>query len=135
MCKCNKNEGHCQCASPKNGACCTCTPKLDLNKPVQTSQGMPARIVCKDSKTVGKLSEFCILALVEDKEGTEFPRWFNMHGEAQYTTYPNLVNVPERIKGWVNVYKANLHPTKEKAERASRFSNTRLKTIYVDVEK
>lgn len=136
MCKCNTNKGYCQCASPKNGACCTCTPKLDLNKPVQLSDGTEARVICSNRQNEqGGVSSYPIVALVKARDGWESARYFSLQGHDIYSA-DKLINVPERINGWVNVFTHNLFPTEDKARTAANGTySAYLKTIYIDVAK
>lgn len=90
---------------------------FDPNKPYQLRDGRPARIV----HTFRKGHHFVVL---DDTDG-----WIVVFADGRYNTTGSddseydLVNIPEKIEGWFNIYKAahlyytgNLHDTKENAE-------------------
>ena len=107
---------------------------LDPSKPVQTTDGRSARIVCTDAYV--QISPTCsekeILALVPGVDGTEDIRRFSQSGRAKYVYGYDLINIPQHIKkeGWVNIYGTvvlpntssflpgvgRLHPTKASAD-------------------
>ena len=72
-------------------------------KPVCTRDGRKARIICFD-----KEGNYPIVALVEwDKFNGEFIFQYNNQGESEPTSYKgciDLMMLPEKRKGWVNVY-------------------------------
>lgn len=76
---------------------------FDHKKPVMTRGGQKARIVCTDAK---RLDGDTILALVEKESGREYPEFYPNNGrfyEDKETKY-DLVNIPERVERWANVY-------------------------------
>lgn len=68
---------------------------LDLNKPVQTIDGRPARIICTDRKCSNGR---CIVALVwlTDK-GDERCVYYDKKGNANGSTNLTLVNVESKV--------------------------------------
>lgn len=74
---------------------------FDPSKPVQTTVGEPARILCTDRKDVCGRS---IVALVTSR-GVESTRTFMADGKSASGHYSDLINVPERHVRWVNVYR------------------------------
>jgi hypothetical protein len=81
------------------------TKAFDPTRPVQTRDGRKARIVCVDA-----LGAQPIVALVEgDKYETEGRHY--MDGFYQHDRVPSLrdlINIPQKREGWVNVYPASL---------------------------
>ena len=71
-------------------------------KPVCTRDGRKARIICFDVK-----GDICpIIALVEEN-GMEVTKSYDENGRANYKNADNydLMMLPEKKEGWVNVYK------------------------------
>lgn len=75
---------------------------FDPTKPVQTRDGRKARIICTDRKH----EAYPIAALVFDEDcGEEDVEFFAADGR-EYVGDDNdidLVNVPEKVEGWVNI--------------------------------
>lgn len=80
---------------------------FDPHKPCTTRDGRPARIICTDAKCP---CDNPIVALITEG-GKEFPQYFYATGRvrAEGENSLDLVNIPEKIEGWVNVY-----PTQER---------------------
>ena len=79
-----------------------------LGKPVCTRDGRKARIICFDAK-----GDKPIIALVE--MGTaEAPNNYPINGKAvsEKETSCDLMMLPEKKEGWINVYKGGLLDTK-----------------------
>lgn len=81
-------------------------------KPVCTRDGRKARIICFDKK-----GNRPIVALIENSEGIECVEYYHEKGI-------NLMMLPEKREGWVNVYKTfdshmvgGLYSSKEEAEK------------------
>lgn len=75
--------------------------------PVQTRDGRKARIICWDRIDVK--DTYPIIALVTDMEKEEIHSYtlkgrFRDSGEEEL----DLVMVPEKLEGWVNVYRENI---------------------------
>lgn len=93
--------------------------KFDATKPVQTRDGRKARIVCADAKNYDP-----IVALVDDGDGKEYV--VHRRGDGRYCEGRNdvadLINIPEPVEGWVNVYPGEFlfHRTKELADAGCR---------------
>ena len=88
-------------------------------KPVCTRDGRMARIICFDAK---RKDEKSIIALVPSKDypGFEdliaYPNNGNYYGG--HENDGDLMMLPEKKEGWVNVYKHNLYDTESEAKRA-----------------
>ena len=91
--------------------------KAREGKPVCTRDGRKARIICFDVK-----GDICpIIALVEEN-GMEVTKSYDVNGRANYKNADNydLMMLPEKKEGWVNVYKGGLldiksYPTKKES--------------------
>ena len=83
-------------------------------KPVCTRDGCKARIICFDAK--GKQP---IIALLErEKTDEEIIQTYSMNGryyEFRKEDHRDLMMLPEKKEGWVNVYKDSVYDTKEEA--------------------
>ena len=102
-------------------------------KPVCTRDGRKARIICFDAKRKDGKN---IMALIPSKEYPEFedlvayPNNGNYHGG--HENDGDLMMLPQKKEGWVNVYKshergntisfivASIYPTKEEAKKAEQ---------------
>ena len=93
--------------------------KAKAGKPVYTRNGRKARIICFDLKGAG----FPIIAAVEtcDKK-YESVEAYNREGKRSFgdDNEDDLMMLPEKKEGWVNVYKGGLldtksYPTKKEA--------------------
>jgi len=73
---------------------------FDPKKPVQTRDGRPARIVCRDAK-----GSYPIVAMIEI-DGEEQPKTYTADGKFdRFGGLPlDLINIPTKRTGWVNVY-------------------------------
>jgi hypothetical protein len=117
------------------------TAPFDPSKPVRTSDGKPARIICTDAREAGFM-DYPIIALVADEKGEEWINHFESDGSA-IGKRNRLVNIPERIEGWVNVYReGHNHPAvrtsciihdRKRADSAARGQN-RIACIKVSFE-
>ena len=105
--------------------------KAREGKPVCTRDGRKARIICFDAK-----GEHPIIALVTDGV-QESP--YNYTKEGYYhtegvETMADLMMLPEKKEGWVNVYKNQIHDTPESAEEGHKGITDYIKTIRVEWE-
>lgn len=103
------------------------TPDLkpfDLNsakagKPVYTRDGRKARIICFDAKRKDKKS---IIALIPSKDYPGFEDLIAYPNDGNYygghENDGDLMMLPEKRNGWVNVYKGNLYDTESEAKKA-----------------
>ena len=80
--------------------------------PVYTRGGAKARIICFDAK-----SDAPIIALITTGDGTEIA--FDYLSDGTFFNSENPVNdlmmLPEKKEGWVNVYKDSVYDTKDEA--------------------
>ena len=103
-------------------------------KPVCTRDGRKARIICFDAK-----GDKPIIALIE-MGVAETPNNYPIDGKAISTkeTPCDLMMLPEKKEGWVNIYRGQVYNTFEKAEEARKIAehggNNCLKTIKIDWE-
>ena len=97
--------------------------ELDKNKPVQTGAGRSAEI----KYTFKNGYHFVVFP---DNDGWDIFKPNGVFGSGLNTEY-NLINVPERIKGWVNIYNKHIHPTKQDADNNA--GKGCVACIYIDV--
>lgn len=105
--------------------------KAREGKPVCTRDGHKARIICFDGK-----GDQPIIALVEAKGNKDaliekVERYFiNGHSVFEVReTNNDLMMLPEKKEGWVNVYKESIYNTKEEAIKATCDGATYIDTI------
>ena len=79
------------------------TKVLDLNKPVQTRDGRKVRVLATDRKGA---AYYPVLGLLTQADGEETVESWTLVGEfySGDTDEADLVNVPEKIVGYLNVY-------------------------------
>lgn len=120
--------------------------KAREGKPVCTRDGRKARIIVFDRRLFYKNVSYPILALVERSDGEDDVCGYNEKGKvliedgAEYKD--DLMMLPEKKEGWVNVYKNlgvislshNPYDTKEEA-LASKMESPVLNKYYVDTVK
>lgn len=110
-------------------------------KPVCTRDGRKARIICFDTINKGN---YPIIALLEDK-GYEAVFYYNKDGKCNVGTERDLMMLPEKKEGWVNVYKsynvgkktpciASIYPTKEEAKKSSIVGLDYVDTVKIEWE-
>lgn len=110
-------------------------------KPVCTRDGRKARIICFDTINKGN---YPIIALLEDK-GSEAIFYYNKDGKCNVGTERDLMMLPEKKEGWVNVYKsynvgkktpciASIYPTKEEAKKSSVVGFDYVDTVKIEWE-
>ena len=110
-------------------------------KPVCTRDGRKARIICFDVK-----GDICpIIALVEEN-GMEVTKSYDENGRANYKNADNydLMMLPEKKEGWVNVYRDEeskrvycgefIFSEREKAEKHYECNDTKVATVSVNWE-
>lgn len=94
--------------------------KAREGKPVCTRDGHKARIICFDYN--GETGDYPIVALVHyNKRNKCYERvlkytsdgLFNKYGDCQHDD--DLMMLPEKKEGWVNVYKDSVYDTKDEA--------------------
>lgn len=81
-------------------------------KPVCTRDGRKARLICFDKK-----GAYPIVALVNDYNEEEYIKNYDEFGKKFIggETSDDLMMLPEKKEGWVNVYKDSVHDTKDDA--------------------
>ena len=104
-------------------------------KTVCTRDGRKARIICFDRRLFYKNVSYPILALVERSDGEDDVCGYNEKGKvliedgAEYKD--DLMMLPEKKEGWVNVYKERIYSTKEEAIEATYDGVTYVDTVKV----
>ena len=112
--------------------------KAREGKPVCTRDGRRARIICFDRRLFYKNVSYPILALVECSDGEDDVCGYNEKGKvliedgAEYKD--DLMMLPEKRSGWVNVYKGGLLDTKSYNTRKEAFDKASPED-YVDTIK
>ena len=108
-------------------------------KPVCTRDGRKARIICFDAK---RKDEKNIIALVPSKDYPGFEDLISYPNNGNYygghENDGDLMMLPEKKEGWVNVYKERIYSTKEEAIEATYDGVTYVDTVkvtYVDTVK
>ena len=88
--------------------------KAREGKPVCTRDGRKARIICFDKK-----GAYPIVALVNDYNEEEYIKNYDEFGKKFIggETSDDLMMLPEKKEGWINVYKERCYETKEEAIR------------------
>ena len=109
--------------------------KARTGKPVCTRDGRKARIICFDRRLFYKNVSYPILALVECSDGEDDVCGYNEKGKvliedgAEYKD--DLMMLPEKKEGWVNVYKDGLLGTRAYNTKKEAFDNAS-PSDYVD---
>lgn len=119
-------------------------------KPVCTRDGRKVRIISFDRKFLFKGVSYPIIALVEDTAKEENIYGYNEKGKViieNDTPYKDdLMMLPQKKEGWVNVYKshergntisfivASIYPTKEEAKKSSVVGFDYVDTVKVGWE-
>ena len=105
--------------------------KARLGKPVCTRDGRKARIICFDKK-----GDYPIVALVNDYNKEEYIKSYDKFGKKfiDGETTDDLMMLPEKKEGWINVYKGGLLDTKSYPTKKEAFDKACLRD-YVDTIK
>lgn len=102
-----------------------------LGKPVCTRDGRNARIICFDLKN----DEYPIVAAVgNDSSETLFSYTTNGEIANGIESDKDLMMLPEKKEGWVNLYKSSAHSTKEEAMKYRNKCNDYIDTIKIEWE-
>ena len=109
--------------------------KAREGKPVCTRDGRRARIICFDRKFYHDGYNYPIVAMVNDNDNELVHAYTqdgllvgNKEGEL------DLMMLPEKKEGWVNVYKERIYSTKEEAIEATYDGVTYVDTIKISWE-
>ena len=93
---------------------------LDLSKPVQTRKGNPVKVLYTDYKSSSGNVRFIsadglvfnpsikVIGLVSEPGGEESVHFWSSAGLSAGGRNFDLVNVKEKISGWVNIYKERI---------------------------
>ena len=117
--------------------------KAREGKPVCTRDGRKARIICFDSKNDPQRP---IVALVEHNDN-ELLYEYTIEGKDRFshistTGTSDLMMLPEKKEGWVNVYKGidgitfskHPYPSKEEAIKSAGIMSNRIDTVKISWE-
>ena len=105
--------------------------KAREGKPVCTRDGRKARIICFDLKN----DEYPIVAAVgNDSSETLFSYTTNGEIADGIESDKDLMMLPEKKEGWINVYKERCYETKEEAIRHIAPGTHYIDTIRVEWE-
>ncbi len=100
-------------------------------KPVCTRDGRKARIICFDAK-FPKTGN--IVALVKKENGEEVIQYYYYDGHCSIGRSYDLMMLPKKKEGWVNVYKERCHESKEEAISCRACDMECIDTIRVEWE-
>lgn len=96
--------------------------KIDWDKPVQTIGGKKVRIYARDGGGM-----YPVHGAVMDTPGTLWrQQYWTSDGKfrsGEYETQEDLVNVPNKVDIWINIYRDDtfgVYPSREQADRAPR---------------
>jgi|SRR3972149_1681528 len=106
--------------------------ELDKTKPVQLRDGRQVRNVCWDFLFADGTTR--IAAIVRDKSCDYQVQWDNNGRYYHFSdtmSETDLINVPERIQGWLNIYNTQKYPAKQDADNNA--GKGRIACIYIDV--
>ena len=105
-------------------------------KPVCTRDGRKARIICFDSN--GGRPIVALVTECDDEE--EIPYKYHCDGSYNCQSIPSdndLMMLPEKKEGWVNIYRSQIYDTLERAEEAYKRTcndDNYLQTIKIEWE-
>lgn len=105
--------------------------KAREGKPVCTRDGRKARIICFDRNDLHP-----IVALIECEDGKEIIGAYSKEGQTDIYEIKGteLMMLPEKKEGWVNVYKERIYSTKEEAIEATYDGVTYVDTVNISWE-
>lgn len=106
-------------------------------KPVYTRGGHKARIICFDMicpNSQGK--NYPIVALITGDNGAEEIAVYDSNGKPLRRFYDiyELMTLPEKHEGWINIYKERCHDSKEEAISCRACNMECIDTIKVEWE-
>ena len=91
---------------------------IDWDKPIETGEGLPARVISKDYKEKREL----LVVVQIDYEAFSVIGQYTQKGEPKYTS-PKIRNRKTKREGWVNIYEngfaVGYYETKTEAEEAA----------------
>ena len=76
-------------------------------KPVCTRDGRKARIICFDAKNIGNDRPIIGLVSLQEGQEQEFMVRYDSNGKYYSDKSLNLMMLPEKHEGWVNIYKSD----------------------------
>lgn len=129
----------CKCI---NNCPCKSTPVVDWTKPIQTKDGLKARVLAKDLK-----GPCPICVAIQGEEKQEYVSIRTLEGQNLHGSY-DLINAPDKVSGWLPLFKGarsfpDWHPsilfdTEEAAalfaSAAPRVTSTYIGAVYIEKE-
>ena len=107
--------------------------ELDKNRPVMLTDGREVRNICFDYKLPDYTTGICAIIRAKDDSSDYIGIWDaygRPHASMKFLV-PHLINVPERIEGWLNIINTYKYPTKQDADNNA--GNGRVACIYINV--
>ena len=104
--------------------------KAKEGKPVCTRDGREARIICFDRNA----ARYNIVALVECSGFPNKEEEIKVYFDTVEESPCDLMMLPEKKEGWVNLYKSSAHSTKEEAMKYRNKCNDYIDTIKISWE-
>lgn len=107
---------------------------IDWTKPIQTRDGYPVRILCIDARTDRPVVGLVIFnANIKEDVYT----WFTNGSYSVSKHSRDLINVPVKHEGWLNIYPTNgiegyFYKTKEEADNAASIIMKRIACIKIE---
>lgn len=100
-------------------------------KVVCTKDGRKARIICFDRNDL-----YPIVALIESEDGKEIIGAYSKEGKTEIYEIKgtDLMMLPKKKEGWVNLYKERLYNTKKEALAAKTIFENYIDTVKVEWE-
>lgn len=99
-------------------------------KPVCTRDGRKARIICFDAINEDKCP---IIALARNGQN-DYAFYCDNEGKSKLSKDLDLMMLPEKKEGWVNLYKSSVRSTKEEAMKYRNKCNDYIDTIKIEWE-
>lgn len=107
---------------------------IDFNKPVQTRDGRKVRILCTD----GQHPIFPIVGFIGDEADVyEWTRDGAYNDQSFRQEDVDIINVPERVERWLNIYPGNvgsINSSRKNADESVDSSARRIGVIRITYE-
>jgi hypothetical protein len=105
---------------------------IDWDKPIETEEGLPARLLSTDYRMDG---ETVMLVQIEHEHGSA-TRVFRKDGTPYWPSTGRIRNRKTKREGWINIYPSGEHgKIRETQEEAERVANTdTVATIKIEWE-
>ena len=98
-------------------------------KPVCTRDGRKARIICFDRESVASI----VALIMDNNDREEIHSYYEDGKSARTQEYRyDLMMLPEKRKGWINIHQSDVYKTKEEAESKVFDKANYLTTIEIE---